>query len=415
MDKDDELENRLATLNAFAEADKKEIDKQLKEKEKLLKESAEAVQLLKSFVLRTCNENNKKPPEINDGLNVNQMSSLAISIFQVILAETSQKTHGLDQLSSKIEELQKQCDQLLEENRKLRLQVTASTAPKEQEPAKIQHTPAQSVENISTSTLVTKTDQPVQKTQTQKSANPLLELVCQSKLMRLDDLIDHCSTKLSLTVKEARDQIENLEKEGLLEVFNSPMKPIQGHTYPALFSLTRSGMNEAGTKQLTEMDRLLSKKPELTQREIPVLVFAVQEYLPRHGYEFVSYAPDLEYIDDSNKRRVFTPHAQLRNDKGKTIYVMYEGEGYQDGANVRKYFKDYSVMSDGNAYFLALNRRVFTELSGRVNALNFPNKIFKSLNYTNITDWPTYDKMIRESDPNRPKTVWFGRLYENKG
>ena len=248
----DELTIRLANLNEFARLE-------AKEKEELLDEMDETTQFLKSFVLRTCKENNKEVPKIVENLRVHQMATLAISMFQVMLTEQRAKIYEYDQLKKEIEDLQRENKGLLDDNQKLRSRLLSSPVPTEkvqsvtQVMEKTTDTPGPVVETLSPSSPVS----PVSKTSPEEthaqkgnSVSPLLEMISQSKDMRLDDLIEHCSTKLSLSVKDAREQIEKLASDGMLEIFTSPMKPIQGYTYPALFRLTLSGMSAARTKEL---------------------------------------------------------------------------------------------------------------------------------------------------------------------
>lgn len=408
----EELDLRLANINAFAELERQE-------KDRLIRETEEAMGSLKSFVEIACRESQKNVPVSWDNLRVNQVAALAVSVFQIITTELRLKVVNFERITKELECLEKECAHLKDENLKLRSQSSRIPA-KESAPAVSAPTDIPA----NTETVPAKNDTaPTQRVVVaqektdycQENNNQILIEASKTRLMKLDELIVLCASKLALPVKEIRNQIDELEKAGYFETFTSAFKPIPGYTYPTLFRLTRQGLDAARTIEVSEVDRLMAKITGLSQREIPLLVFAVEEYLPRHGYCFVNYASEKEYIDNSNERHVFIPHAQLKDEKGRTIYLMYEGDGYQDGANVRNYFKDYSVIANGEAYFLTPNNRLFTDISGKINALNYPNKVFKSVNYTNVADWAIYDRWIKESDPRRPQSVWFGRLFENKG
>ena len=409
MDNDNLLNPRLSTLNAFASSEREA-------KERLIEEIQSAVEDLRAFVSRTCTENNKPVPEIKDGLRLGQMLSMALGTFQIIMADLRMQTgeHKDDSIKS----LTEANSQLVAEKNALEIQMAALRSRIQELERKSGESNRKVNQQLSAESENTTNDgcfpdAPVED-HLSLSARRILQLAGTAPLYRIEDLVAECVTSLSLTSQEAEEQLLCLENEGLLETIKTPTKPIIGTRFPTLFRLTPRGLMVSGSDHEPEAERLLQNISGMTESELPVFVFAVEDYLPKHGYVFVTYLSANKFMDKDNKPHEFIAHAQLKDPDGNTIYIMYEGDGFRNGDFLKEYLRDYSIVSDRVAYFLCPNGRMVEMLQGKINYLTHNEKLFSAVNISNIGDWSTYDKMIKAGDRKTPASIWFGKLFKEE-
>jgi hypothetical protein len=410
MDNDNELNfnTRLSTINAFANSERSA-------KEQLIDEMQSAVNDLRAFISRVCTENEKPVPVMREDLRLGQMLSIALGTFQLLMAELRMRTESHD--DSNIKTLSETNKQLLKDKNSLEVQIEAlKSRVKVLESAadafgsSSSHHPTKSIveENADIKTQ----NYPIQMDdQFPLSARRILDLAGASSLYRIEDLVDECVTKLSITTQEAEEHLALLEKEGLLETIKTPTKPIPGTRFPVLFYLTERGIRYSGSDHQPETLRLLQNISGMTEGELPVFVFAVEDYLPKHGYIFVTYLSANKYMDEENNPREFISHAKMQGPDGNIVYIMYEGDGFRNGDYIKGYLRDYSIISDRVAYFLCPSGRMVEILQGKVNYLTHNEKLFSRVHISNIGDWAAYDKMIKAGDKDTPDSIWFGKLF----
>jgi hypothetical protein len=406
MDNDNQLNPRLSTLNAFASSEREA-------KERLIEEIQSAVEDLRAFVSRVCTENNKPVPEMKDGLRLGQMLSMALGTFQIIMADLRTQTGA--QKDDSINSLTEANKQLSIEKNSLEIQMAALRSRIQELEKGSNESNQQIYQSLPTKSSEAKSEESISSApcedQLSSSARRILQLAGAAPLYRVEDLIAECVTALSLTSQETEEHLVFLENEGFLETIKTPTKPVIGTRFPTLFRLTSRGLVVSGSDRQPEAERLLQSISGMTESELPVFIFAIEDYLPKHGYAFVTYLSAYRFMDKDNNPREFIAHAQMQDPEGNTIYIMYEGDGFRNGDFLKEYIRDYSVASDKVAYFLCPSGRMVDMLQGKINYLTHNEKLFTTVNITNIGDWSTYDKMIKTGEQTTPDSIWFGRLF----
>jgi hypothetical protein len=180
-------------------------------------------------------------------------------------------------------------------------------------------------------------------------------------------------------------------------------------TYPTLVKTSESAAT-----------RILNSINGLTIKELPLLVYAAEEYLPKYGYKLIAYAPAI-MINGKKEEHFFIPHLQMQNKEGRTIYLMFEGFNYNDGENTDRYLPDYRRVTSDDLYFIALNPKIAKAIKSKMNYLNV-TRLGKNLansqkeskttdlatvRITNIADWSVYEDLKKKKPELAPLSIWF--------
>jgi len=203
-----------------------------------------------------------------------------------------------------------------------------------------------------------------------------------------------------------RTEIQKLDDEAMIVIEKAETKPTaKGVIYPDIFRLTKSGMKLVDVEKESELERWINQNKGITYQEVPLIFYAVEEFLPKHGYSLVNLFEEVPFTFKSG-RKGFTPHIHLKNDKGANIYLMFEGSGTR-GESIHEYFDDYYEFTNGDMYFLCPNGKIARSVEG---AVNYHKK--NSAKITNIADWAAYDQKLVAGN-QVPSTIWFVQLREN--
>ncbi len=409
-----ELDARLATMNAF-------LQTEITEKNRLITESDNAKKFLEDYIIQVCSDLNVQPPAMGASLKIIQFVKVAINFFEAQTNDQKSKMNN-PPLKQELTTAQEALAKLQNENETLNKEIqrlSANPSPTnnqhvneavtiQDQPTVHAETSETAVEDLSPSELP--------ETTTISSSSPtdsVLKLAGSCGLMKLDDLLELCSKELQLSINNAEEKIADLEQAELIKTYSTSAKPISGATYPKLFQLTNKGLAEIRSKKPSEAERVFSILTGITQKELPLFVFAVEDYLPKFGYSLVRYAPEIEYKDDQNQTKTFIPHAEIIDENGNQIYLMFGYEGFISQRNLIEIMTEYSKVSGGFGYFISPTNKGVRDISSRINLFSVTKPLFNKTHFTNINDWATYDKMLRNSEPGRPSSIWFGRLFAN--
>jgi len=421
-----EIDARLATLQGF-------LTDATKERDKALAAADAAKETLRAFMDQICAEKNITSPVITKEMKVDQVAKMAISFFH---GQTEELRNLVQNPAIQQELLQQQTDfaQMKQENERLlsenirltkqfdfivgmtkseleyilnqqRSTVHAETVDNDQDTAD-EFIDVQAIEPTAPAALP---DTSIEG----KEGGELLKLAGACRLMKLDDLIELSSKELQLPISKIEELITKIKETEMIKTISTSAKPIPGATYPTLFQLSPRALSLVRSKLPSETERVFNILTGITQKELPLFVFAVEDYLPKFGYSLVSYAPEIEYQDDHNQPRTFIPHAEITDEKGNKIYLMFGYEGFISQMDFKEVMSAYSKVSGGFGYFICTTTKGVRDISSRINLFSVTTPLFTKTHFTNINDWATYDKMLKNSEPGRPSSIWFGRLFNS--
>jgi hypothetical protein len=389
--------------NAISSANLRALyEEENRHKEILIEEIKKSSETLKYFVDRICRENGVNP--ITDYPNrIDQLAQITVNTCQVILGQLKQSSYPNGSTNQDKAELIKLTDVVCNQQTEILRLTNEITRLKDAELArsKIENTPQNSV---SIETIVTGLvdSQP-------KDEEPILGMVRKEGILRLKDLIDRYVLLSHLPSREVEKKISDLEGDRKLELIKTSIKAPYGVTYPILVKTPESAAT-----------RILNNINGLTIKELPLMVYAAEEYLPKFGYKLVAYAPAIK-INGEKEEHFFIPHLQMLNKEGRTIYLMFEGFNYNHGENTDRYLPDYRRISSDNLYFIALNPKIAKEIKSKMNYLNLMRlgqNLAKSqeepkttdmvnVGITNIADWSVYEDLKKKKPELAPLSIWF--------
>lgn len=411
----------LANVRAIADTERKL-------KEELQEDNKKANHIIRAFQERLCkNHGLGTPSKKSDDCSAVELVNALITDVNVVIRkyEEELKKENIEIIKSnladttkKYEQLQKSYNELLAKKTPTVTDVAQSSAPIPEKPdnqdncsyvddilniLKVTPTPEQA------SAPTTETNQTPPPSQPDNSLGmQILKLAGNSTLVKLDDLIDLCSPKLDKTRNEILEEITLLENAGHITVYRTDIKAPQGVTYAPVFALTKTGLQKAETSTPSQLDRWINLNPSMTYKEVPLLFYAVEEYLPKHGYSLVSFfeQKSMERID---KTEIFTPHVHLKDDQDNSVYLMYEGLGTR-GASIHKYIDAYKHFTNGRMFFLCPNGKTANAVEGVIHY--YKSKAFIS----NVADWAKYDALIKSGESLMrngqpvPENIWFVQI-----
>jgi hypothetical protein len=393
-------------------------------KEGFLKEINETIEILNAFENRICKENGipTKAHKENETL-VSIARSLTINL-SVIIAEMKSKAteSGYNALKKELDKITIERDCLLKDGNKTTLSSELESKPDTSENISTDPSPQSFVKSIITTLktapvidLLEEDPKINAKIITPLIDDQVLKLASECHLFRLNDLIDLCSIKLDVVDTEIKKAIDALSSAGYLSVERSTIKPTgNGITYPALFRLTSKGLEKANTEIVSEIDRWTLLAPGLRYNDMPLMVYAVDNYLPRHNYSFVGFFQKTTIDIPDNPQGDFYPHIHLKDEAQKDVYVMFGHETMSDQV-LKSNFSAYQRLSGEQQYCLCVNGRIARIFTSK---LEFQNKHYFSpkimLNITNVGDWPKYDHMLKSGLPDTPQSIWFTSILNGK-
>lgn len=413
----DEL--KLKNLQAMADSERLQ-------KEDFLKQITQSIEILNNLEDRICVENGipTKQHKPNDTL-ISVVRSLSINAV-AIMAEMKRKTtkNGYDALKADYDKLVLERNAIQKPETILK-EVTPSSPVDEikNDPIEAKPGPKEERSDVDEINEILEThnktsQEPVIETVSSRSASmddQVLKLAGESDLYKLNDLIDLCTANIGVKDTEIKLAIERLELAELLSVERTTIKPkATGITYPALFRLTPKGLAKTNIEKVSEIDRWTQLAPGLRHKDIPLMVYAVDNYLPRHNYSFVSFFPKTIIDLPENPQSEFYPHIHLKNETQKDIYVLFGYETMND-TMFRSYLSACQILTNEPQYCLCVDGRIAKIFLSKV---NFENKYNFSpnivLNITNVGDWSTYDQMLKSGQPDTPKSIWFTSISNGK-
>ncbi len=391
----------LATIRAL-------LDSERQQREILSKLAEETSAILASFSEHISKESGL-PAVPTKSLNLPQVARLAINTCQLMLSTLRNKLTTAEQ---EIEDLQRKNRELLADVERSKV-FTPVAQPATMVMAE--------TDQRSTSPVIMQLESPTQVAPLDieiTREDEVLILAGSSRLVRVEALSALCKTRLNITGMEFSAIFEHLVNHGLVETVVTTRKPPYGIVFPTLFRLTRRGLDAVRlitgqSAAIPEIDRLIEMGKGLTINEIPLLVFAVEEIMPRFGFEMVEYAPAIAIKANNEKpKHIFNPHVLLKTPSGSTAYVMYEGENFRSGANLDGYIDDYLIASNGNLYFLGLTGKISRLVKGHVEYLEQSKGPFQSKNFTNVFDLCAYEQAQKTGQGGLSATIWFVSLPE---
>jgi regulator of replication initiation timing len=403
----------IANIAAIADA-----ERQIKEE--LLRDRKKANEIVQAFQSRFCKENGLVSPSQNSSnrTTVEIVNSL-ITDVRVVIAQLNRqiKAENIEELKKENKRLSLECDSLREQlksvtksqqtspdddNYVARLFDSLSSQNPNSEPM-TKDLPRPTDKNVIVKQEV---KEPISENKNSLINFQILQIAGNSKAVKVESLIELCKSKLGLPETTIRTEIQKLDDEAMIVIEKTEIKPTaKGVIYPDIFRLTKSGMKLADVKKESELERWINQNKGITYQEVPLIFYAVEEFLPKHGYSLVNLFEEVPFTFKSG-RKGFTPHIHLKNDKGANIYLMFEGSGTH-GESIHEYFDDYYEFTNGDMYFLCPNGKIARSVEG---AVNYHKK--NSAKITNIVDWAAYDQKLVAGN-QVPSTIWFVQLREN--
>lgn len=395
----DEIENIIANISAIADAERKM-------KEEFLEDRNKANEIVRNFHNRFCNDFSLASPSstVETRSAVDIVNSL-ITDVRVVIAQLNQQIK-----KENIEELEKEISRLSLENDSLKEEIKI---------IKTQETKTGSVDDNYVKNLFASLSSPVQKSKPNSEPEPkkpttgnisdpnetqILQIAGNSKAIKVESLIEECKSRTGLSDTIIKNSLQNLDDEALLIIEKTEIKPTaKGVVYADIFRLTPEGMKLTGAGK-SELDCWIDQNKGITYQEVPLILYAVEEFLPKHGYTLVDLFKEIPYTFKNGKTS-FIPHIHLKNERDANIYVMFEGAGTR-GESIHEYFDDYYEFTNGDMYFLCPNGKVARSVEG---AVKYHKK--NAAKITNIADWAIYDQML-VSGNKVPATIWFTQMRE---
>jgi len=411
----DEL--KLKNLQAMADSEREQ-------KEDFLKQITQSIEILNNLEDRICTDNGipTKQHKPNEPL-ISVVRSLSINAIAII-AEMKRKTtqNGYDVLKAEFDKLVIEKDSLLDAAKIPKQAITSSlldeepnTTPPEQPEHEEEASVVDEIKAILSSTAksiqesVIKANSPA----AHSIDDQVLKLASECNLYKLNDLIDLCTAKLNVLDTEIKKKIDELEAAGLLLVERSTIKPTgHGIAYPLLFHLTPLGLKQVKAEKISEIDRWIQHSPSLSYPEIPLMVYAAEEYLPKHNYTFVNYFPKVGIkLPDGTNQDCF-PHVHLKDENHNSVYVMFGYEAMDDKL-YESNCKDHRILNNNDLFIFCSSARIARIFSSKcVFAKKYDPSIKTDAKITNVADWPKYDQMLKSGNANTPKSIWFTYLVK---
>jgi len=403
----------IANIAAIADAERQM-------KEELLRDRTKANEIVQAFQSRFCKENGLVSPSQNSGNRtaVEIVNSL-ITDVRVVIAQLNRhiKAENIEELKKDNERLSLECDSLREQlknatksqqtlpdedNYVARLFDSLSSQNSKSEPS-TKDLPRPTNKRVE---VIQEVKEPVSENNNNPINFQILRIAGSSKAVKVNTLIELCKSKLDVPETMIRTEIQKLDDEAMIVIEKAETKPTaKGVIYPDIFRLTKSGMKLVDVEKESELERWINQNKGITYQEVPLIFYAVEEFLPKHGYSLVNLFEEVPFTFKSG-RKGFTPHIHLKNDKGANIYLMFEGSGTR-GESIHEYFDDYYEFTNGDMYFLCPNGKIARSVEG---AVNYHKK--NSAKITNIADWAAYDQKLVAGN-QVPSTIWFVQLREN--
>jgi len=405
-------EINLANIAAIADAERQM-------KEEFLRDRIKANEIVQAFQSWICKENELVLPSQNSGNRtaVDIVNSLITDVRVVIDQLKRQiKAENIEELKKENARLSLECDSLREQLKNARSQQTlpdddnyvgklfntlSNTNPKSEPSIKAPPHPADKKVDVKPEVKKTVSEND------KKTINlQILKIAGNSKAVKVDTLVELCKATVDMPESTIRTEIQKLDNDAMIVIEKTEIKPAtKGVVYPDIFRLTKSGAKLAGVEKESELDCWINENKGIAYQEVPLIFYAVEEFLPKHGYNLVNLFTEVPFAFKSGKQG-FTPHIHLKNDKGANIYMMFEGAGTR-GETIHGYFDDYYEFTNGDMYFLCPNGKIARSVEG---AINYHRK--NPAKITNVADWAAYDQLLVAGN-QVPSTIWFTQLREN--
>lgn len=384
----------LATIRALLETERHE-------RGILTGQCAEAIEVLAAFSDRISRENGV-PAISTRNMNLSQVVHLATNLFMLVSNTLRNRIATSEQA---IEELEKKNRELTAEIERVKVahdHIPAIAVEERQNPSTEINAFEPSIERVPLE--ITREDE-------------VLALAGTSRLVRVEALVSLCKEQLQITGMEFSAIFESLVNRGFIETVTTTKKPPYGVVFPTLFRVPRRGLDAVrlvtGKPAISELDRVIDQGKGLVINEIPLMAYAVEEVMPRFGYSFVEYAPEIQIVAQPGKEsRKFYPHVCLKSPNGSPVYAMYEGESFRNGANIDEYIDDYLVAANGNLYFISPIAKLARLVNGHIEYLEQSKGPFQSKNITNVFDLCAYEQARKTGQGGLPATIWFVSLPE---
>lgn len=395
-----------ATMRALVNAERER-------RERFAKEMEETKNILTDFIQRVGEENNIQVPEsIKTRLNLVEVAKFAIDLANLIMIR--QKNAISDYAATNPEGLKARIAKLELENRSLKIVVDAKSSH-----------PAQVVvqTNQPANTTAEALD-PAEPVAIQEAAGPVfvggsiedqvIHVAGSIQTIRLAGLVDACGAQLGLPKAEIAAVIDSLTNSNILEVFESTRTARQGEEFPKVFRLTPSGVKSfselSGSEAVQNAVGLYNN--QIWRDETSLAAYVFEELLPRHGYSFVRYLPEIG-VTDADTGHIFTPHAQLLNSDNKPIYAMFAGGSYAKGM-VGNYISDFAQADDGHVYFVALTARLARQIMSDINYILRGKPINVHPHVSNLDDLIQYERDVAAGLARKASSIWFVALQRNE-
>lgn len=390
-----------ATMRALVNAERER-------RERYAKQMEETKNILTDFIQRVGEENNIQIPEsVKTRLNLVEVAKFAIELANLIMIR--QKNAISDYSSTNPNDLKARIAELERENKSLKIQVETRSIPAA--PAPVDR-PADSV----TAPAVEKAQPiPMPDLLSGSVEDRVIQVAGSIHSIRLGGLVAACEERLGLPAAEIEDAIHKLVGNRLIEVYHPNLTPRRGEEYPPVFELTDSGANlftkSSSKPAIRHKENLRAEK--IWEEEAPLLAFLFEELLPRQGYSFVRYLPEIGVFTPERGNHIFRPHVQLCNSDNKTLYAMYAGKNYMKG-DVGRYLDDFSQADGGRMYFVAVNTRIARQVSSDINYIlrGKPMDDVRT-HVSNLDDLIQYDR-DKAAGNITAKDIWFVALRRSE-
>ncbi len=394
-----------ATMRALVNAERER-------RERFAKQMEDTKNILTDFIQRVGEENNIQVPEsIKTRLNLVEVAKFAIDLANLIMIR--QKNAISDYASTNPEELKARIAKLEQENRSLKILIDAkSTRPvpvvvPANQPA---NTPAEASED--TAVAIRESAAPV--FVGGSIEDQVIHVAGSIQTIRLGGLVDACETQLGLPKAEIEAAIDNLISNKVIDVFESTRTSRQGEEFPKVFRLTPLGVKSFNESSVSEaiQNAVGLYNNKIWRDETSLAAYVFEELLPRHGYSFVRYLPEIG-VTDANAGHIFTPHVQLLNPDNKPIYAMFAGGSYSKGM-VGNYLSDFAQADNGHVYFVALTARLARQIMSDINYILRGKPMIIHPHVSNLDDLIQYERDVTTGVTRKASSIWFVALKKNQ-
>ena len=237
-------------------------------------------------------------------------------------------------------------------------------------------------------------------------------LIIGKRILTRQELIKALRETQNISDIEAENAVAASMDKGEISLLSTSTKPPYGIEYPEII-----------ISRQCEAKRILEALKDFPPNELPLLVYAGKDFLPKNGYSFVEIASRIEM---EQARGEFTPSLKMINPEGQIIYMMYEGTNYGSGKILDLYLPNFRAVANDNLYFIALNPKIAKAISAEMNYRNIEtlalnqeepniNRSYAQAYITNIADWGIYEQKVKGSgNPNLPDTIWFTALSKGR-